>query len=435
MLDFPCEAALALGSNIGDKENHLREAVRALDEHVGVWVVKTAPVYKTAPMYVTAQDWFLNSAVWVMTLLEPEALLDAVKGIEARIGRLPRERFGPREIDIDLLLYRRAERWAEVQTPRLELPHPRLGERPFALRPLLDVLSAAGLEAEAAPWAESLARFERRAAAPFLQENYAAEIASASAAALAEAQNSDLGMEQNLGLEPWPCAPLAPAAGHRALRHLDYETDTEALGESLGRTCRGGEVFALCGSLGAGKTCFVRGLARGLGVAAAQPVQSPTFTLCREYKTECASKSRTNNLEKNLGRDVQATGNLGRDAQATRGARIASKPPGPRTLYHWDFYRMESAQDAEGAGFYDSLDDPRGVTAVEWADRCPDLWAEISFATLWIFGVGEGPRRAMLRVPAALGHLLAEEPADSQGARSKRPATGAPKPATGANRP
>ncbi|HEY6672452.1 MAG TPA: 2-amino-4-hydroxy-6-hydroxymethyldihydropteridine diphosphokinase [Solirubrobacterales bacterium] len=127
---------LGLGSNVGDREAHLRGAVEGLREH-GVTVEVVSSLYETEPVgEITDQPDFLNAAVRVRTALEPEALLDLSKAIEAEHGRVfGGPRHGPRPIDIDLLLIGEIE----MSTERLTLPHPEVTSRRFVLLPLLEL--------------------------------------------------------------------------------------------------------------------------------------------------------------------------------------------------------------------------------------------------------------------------------------------------------
>lgn len=125
-------AVVGFGANVGDRLATMRAALRALDEVVPVQA--TSHVYATAPVG-PPQPEFLNAAALVSFGGDPEALLDALLAIEARLGRVRRERWGPRVIDLDVL-------WIEgvvLQSPRLVVPHPHLKERAFAVKPLLDV--------------------------------------------------------------------------------------------------------------------------------------------------------------------------------------------------------------------------------------------------------------------------------------------------------
>ena len=127
---------LGLGSNVGDREAHLRGAVESLRHH-GVSVEAVSSLYETEPVgEITEQPDFLNAAVRVRTALEPEALLDISKAIEAEHGRVfGGPRHGPRPIDIDLLLLGEIE----MSTERLTLPHPEITSRRFVLLPLLEL--------------------------------------------------------------------------------------------------------------------------------------------------------------------------------------------------------------------------------------------------------------------------------------------------------
>jgi len=127
---------LALGSNLGRREDHLRGALAALVERLEI--TAASPVYETAPMYVAAQPRFLNMVVRGETEMPAEALLAWLKSLEAGLGRTASVRFGPRAIDVDILFYGREV----VATPTLTIPHPRLAERAFVLRPLADVAPA-----------------------------------------------------------------------------------------------------------------------------------------------------------------------------------------------------------------------------------------------------------------------------------------------------
>ncbi len=124
--------------------------------------------------------------------------------------------------------------------------------------------------------------------------------------------------------------------------------DTETMARALATALRPGEFLALDGTLGAGKTCFVRGLARGLGVPEAIPVTSPTFTLLNVYD-------------------------------------------GRVPIHHLDFYRLDSFDDLEAIGFYD-LDETTAITVVEWASRLESALP----SPRWCLGIhGSGDRREM----------------------------------------
>jgi 2-amino-4-hydroxy-6-hydroxymethyldihydropteridine diphosphokinase len=127
---------LGLGSNVGDREAHLRAALRLLREH-GVEVEAASSLYETEPVgeYLDQPD-FLNAAVRIRTELAPEQLLDLCKAIELEQGRMVGgPRHGPRPLDIDVLLFGELELSGE----RLTLPHPEVGSRRFVLEPLLEL--------------------------------------------------------------------------------------------------------------------------------------------------------------------------------------------------------------------------------------------------------------------------------------------------------
>ena len=127
---------LGLGSNVGDRESHLRAAIAMLREGE-VEVEAISSTYETEPVgEVLDQDDFLNAAVRIRTELEPEALLDLCKEIEVARGRaLDAPRHSPRPLDVDLLLLG----GLELSTERLTLPHPEVSSRRFVLAPLLEL--------------------------------------------------------------------------------------------------------------------------------------------------------------------------------------------------------------------------------------------------------------------------------------------------------
>ena len=129
-------AYVGFGANLGDREAMVRSALEQLAAEPGVEVVGVSAFRDTAPVGVVDQPRFLNAAAAVETSLPARELLDRLLGIERRLGRT-REgpRFGPRTIDLDLLLYG-DER---IDEPGLEVPHPRLHQRLFALEPLADL--------------------------------------------------------------------------------------------------------------------------------------------------------------------------------------------------------------------------------------------------------------------------------------------------------
>ena len=135
------KAYLGLGTNIGDRLQNLKSAVRALNYLPGTEVVKISPVYETEPWGYTLQDTFYNICAEVETELSPRALLGACLGIEAAMGRERPFKYSPRIIDIDLLLYE-GECSDDLE---LRLPHPLMGDRAFVLVPLKDILPSMAL--------------------------------------------------------------------------------------------------------------------------------------------------------------------------------------------------------------------------------------------------------------------------------------------------
>lgn len=121
---------LGLGSNLGDRLANLRAAVKALAPQVRV--LEESAVYETPAWGVEDQPGFLNMTLRAETGLSPAALRDHVKDIESRLGRTPTYRWGPRLIDIDILLFDDLI----VDTPDLVIPHPQMHKRPFVLLPL-----------------------------------------------------------------------------------------------------------------------------------------------------------------------------------------------------------------------------------------------------------------------------------------------------------
>lgn len=125
---------LSLGSNIGDRENNLRKAIRALAE-ANVRVTRVSSFYETEPVDLREQPWFLNCVVRGEAETPALDLLRALRGIEAHMGSEKLVPKGPRLIDIDILLYGDAT----VDRPELQVPHPRMLQRKFVLVPLAEI--------------------------------------------------------------------------------------------------------------------------------------------------------------------------------------------------------------------------------------------------------------------------------------------------------
>jgi len=125
---------IALGSNVGDREANLRRAVQLL-EHSGLAVTRLSGLYETEPVGYLDQPWFLNAALEASTALSPKELLSALRAIESRMGSSKPFPNGPRLIDLDILLYGDSV----IDTPSLQVPHPRMLQRNFVLAPLAEI--------------------------------------------------------------------------------------------------------------------------------------------------------------------------------------------------------------------------------------------------------------------------------------------------------
>ncbi len=128
-------AYIGVGSNLGDRAAAIDAAIEALAATPGLRVTATSRVRETDPVGLTGQPRFLNAVIEVETRLSPAALLKRLLAIEDRLGRVRTTRWGPRIIDLDLLLHGSRV----VKTKSLTLPHPRLAERAFVLEPLAEL--------------------------------------------------------------------------------------------------------------------------------------------------------------------------------------------------------------------------------------------------------------------------------------------------------
>jgi 2-amino-4-hydroxy-6-hydroxymethyldihydropteridine diphosphokinase len=133
-MDSEVEVYLGLGSNLGDREEHLRAALERLARR-GFTLARLSALYETDPVGGPPQGPYLNAVAAGRTGLEPRALLEACLAVERERGRERRERWAARTLDVDLLLY--GDRC--VDEPGLRLPHPRLHERRFVLEPLAEI--------------------------------------------------------------------------------------------------------------------------------------------------------------------------------------------------------------------------------------------------------------------------------------------------------
>ncbi|MEE3227602.1 MAG: 2-amino-4-hydroxy-6-hydroxymethyldihydropteridine diphosphokinase [Chloroflexota bacterium] len=125
---------LGLGSNLGERFDNLTSAIKALTPEIMVQTI--SPTYETQPLYVTQQPEFLNLLVRATTTLSPISLLDSIQALEVELGRKPSVRFGPRIIDIDIIDYDSLI----LNLESLTIPHPRMHERLFVLRPLINIV-------------------------------------------------------------------------------------------------------------------------------------------------------------------------------------------------------------------------------------------------------------------------------------------------------
>lgn len=126
---------LGLGSNMGDREDNLKRALQLLNQTYGIAIQKLSSIYETAPFGDTDQADFLNLTAAVSTDLAPERLLRACLAVEQSLGRIRTRRWGPRIIDIDMLLYNDIK----INDPELFLPHPGIMDRAFVLIPLAEM--------------------------------------------------------------------------------------------------------------------------------------------------------------------------------------------------------------------------------------------------------------------------------------------------------
>ncbi len=128
-------AYIGFGSNVGDRLSHIRQALDCLSGEECTSVVQFSSIYETQPVGNDEQGWFLNGVVKVETDLLPQKLLATLQDIEVQIGRQQRMRWGPREIDLDILIY---DLFC-VNSPRLTIPHPEMHQRRFVLEPFAEI--------------------------------------------------------------------------------------------------------------------------------------------------------------------------------------------------------------------------------------------------------------------------------------------------------
>jgi 2-amino-4-hydroxy-6-hydroxymethyldihydropteridine diphosphokinase len=152
------EVYLALGSNIGDRFVSLKEAIASIEASPNMKVVNTSSIYETDPVGYEDQDQFLNMVIQVRTDLCPFELLNTCLEIEKILGRKRDIRWGPRTMDLDILLYNQEN----IDSEMLTIPHPRMHERAFVLIPLLEIDSGLKLPTMEIPLQEVLEKIPDR---------------------------------------------------------------------------------------------------------------------------------------------------------------------------------------------------------------------------------------------------------------------------------
>jgi 2-amino-4-hydroxy-6-hydroxymethyldihydropteridine diphosphokinase len=130
-------AFIGVGANLGDPAAACREALCRVATAPGIRLLRRSSLYRTEPVGPQDQEWFVNGVIEVRTALGPRALLEALKGVEGAMGRREGPRWGPRVIDLDILLYGPQV----VREPGLTIPHPELHRRAFVLIPLAEIAS------------------------------------------------------------------------------------------------------------------------------------------------------------------------------------------------------------------------------------------------------------------------------------------------------
>jgi len=126
---------IALGSNMGDREKNLKEALKQIAALPETKVIKSSNIYETEPVGEPKQRPFYNAVVKIETSLDPERLLQKLQETEKAFGRVRKEKWGPRTLDLDILLYEQQI----IATDKLTIPHPLMAERAFVLEPLAEI--------------------------------------------------------------------------------------------------------------------------------------------------------------------------------------------------------------------------------------------------------------------------------------------------------
>ena len=154
-VDLGIIAYIGLGANLGERQENLQTALRKLSDLPTMELVRVSSLYESAPVGVTDQPDFLNLVAAVRMSLAPQALLDTLLHIENQMGRVRTQRWGPRVIDLDLLLYGSEQ----VALPGLTVPHPRLRERAFVVVPLAEIAPELRLPGDGKPVADLAQHF------------------------------------------------------------------------------------------------------------------------------------------------------------------------------------------------------------------------------------------------------------------------------------
>ncbi|GJL79824.1 MAG: 2-amino-4-hydroxy-6-hydroxymethyldihydropteridine diphosphokinase [Nitrospinaceae bacterium] len=134
---MPNSAYIGIGSNLGSPLANCQQALTHFENHPEIQVTACSSFYKTQPVGVTEQGWFVNAVAKILTDLEPLPLLELLLGIEKAMGRTRDKKWGPRIVDLDLLLYEDRI----IKIPRLQIPHPEMNRRRFVLAPLSELAS------------------------------------------------------------------------------------------------------------------------------------------------------------------------------------------------------------------------------------------------------------------------------------------------------
>lgn len=135
MILFMITAYIALGSNMGDRLNYLEKVLSCFESYPQLKMRKASSIYETAPWGKTDQPPFLNCVLEIDTSFTPQMLLETLREIERQLGRERKEKWGPRTIDLDILLYGDEI----INTPDLTIPHPRMSQRAFVMIPLIEI--------------------------------------------------------------------------------------------------------------------------------------------------------------------------------------------------------------------------------------------------------------------------------------------------------